>query len=279
MERKALAALLPQKPTISRINPAALVITVIAPPKWGKTRFFTSNPNSVLLAFEAGHGFQLGNKMIIDCWDAPTKREYEAWTDDNGDKHMTFMQAIEVLEEFKKFDFVTIDTANMAGKMCADYYCQQGRVEHISDLGDWGKGFDKGQNNPFRIAMMRLLKTGRGLGFVCHTKLEIAKFTRGEKARKEMLLPGGLKYFVESQSDIIMHGELGKRQPGNKLRDRIMVCEGDDDVLAGNRSNAMLPERYIVSRQNPWAQFQKFFTDPKATEIAEKHFRKMNRVE
>lgn len=279
MTKKEAAALLPTGPTQSQINPARLKIALIAEPKWGKTKFFMSNPNSLLLAFEEGHAFQRGHKIVIDRWDASIKEKYRPWTDENGVNHMTFKQAVESLEAIKgKFDCVIIDTADMAAKMCADYHLSRKGFEHLQDAGEYGKGYDTCLNTPFRQMMGRVLKTGRGIGFIGHTKIEIAKYSTGERARKEMRLPGGVKYFIESQADLILHGELGKKRDGNRLRDRILVCEGDSDIMAGNRSERPLPQRFIVKPTGAWAQFKQFFTDDKAVLKAEeeflKHYRK-----
>lgn len=274
MNRKELANLLPSEPTRAKLNPAGLCIMLIAQPKWGKTHFFMSNTDAVLLAFEEGHKFQRGHKMIIDKWDKLRGDDYEPWRDPEGCMHMTLVQAVETLEEFKKFNLVIIDTTEMMAKMCMDFYSTKGGKEHISDLGDFGKGWDVGLNNPFRQVIMRILKTGRGVGLICHTTNEVAKFTSGEKARKEARLPKGPKHLCETQADIIFHGELGKKQPGNKLRDRIMVTEGDMDTMAGNRCGVLLPERYIVDPKNPWAQFMKFFTDPTYADFADKKYRR-----
>jgi hypothetical protein len=265
--------LLPSKPTASLIEPSSLVIWLIAEPKWGKTAFFMNNPQCLLLAFEAGHKFQRGHKVVIDKWDQKGAG-FKIWTDKEKVKHMTAMQAQRVLMASKRFDFVAIDTVDMATKMCADFFCETGRVEHISDLGDYGKGQDKGQNTPMRRFILSILKTGRGVGLISHSKIELLKFTSGEKARKECRLPGGVRYLCESQADIIMHGELGKKPAGERLRRRVVVCEGDMDTLAGNRTGAMLPERYIAKRGHQWSQFCRFFTDPKAADKAEAEYRK-----
>lgn len=275
MNKKEAAELIPREPTKAEINPSQLAIALIGPPKWGKTHFFMSNPNAVLLAFEEGHKFQRGYKMIIDKWDASLKEKYRPWKDKEGVSHMTFMQAIDALEQIKRFDFVIIDTTDMAAKMCGDFHCGKKGIEHVSEGGDYGKGYDILLNTPFRQAMLRILKTGRGVGFICHTKVEVAKYSTGERARKEMRLGGGTKYFVESQADLILHGELGKKRSPNRLRDRIMVCEGDSDTLAGNRSDSPLPERYIVDPKKPWDQLARFFKSVKSVEEAETQFRKI----
>lgn len=275
MNRKEANEILPVKPTIAKVNPNALVVELIAPPKWGKTKFFMSNPDAILLAFETGHRFQLGYKIEIDKWDQ-RKGVYPIKKDSEGVPHMTCMQACDVIEATDRYKFVILDTVDMATKMCGDFHCERLGVSSAQEAGDYGVGWNKTQNDPMRKMILRILKTGRGVGLITHTKLEIAKFTSGEKARKESTLPSGVKRFVESQADIIMHGELGRKRSGMRLRDRVLVCEGDMDTLAGNRSGAMLPERYIVDPKDPWKQFCSFFTDPKAADVAEVQYRKLS---
>lgn len=270
-----LQSILPTKPTQSKIDPKRLVTLIIAPPKWGKTKFFMSNPDAVLLAFEEGHKFQRGYKMRIAKWDQK-RGVFPVTQDEEGITTCTAIQAVDALEREKRFSMVIIDTVDMAVKLCSDYFCEEGGVEYPSDLGDYGKGWDKAINAPIRKFVMRILKTGRGVGLITHSKIEIAKFTKGEVARKEMSLGKGPRSLVESQADVIMHGELGKTRAGRRLRDRILVCEGDVDTLAGNRSGAMLPQRYIVDPDKPWAQFERFFVDPKAADTAEAEYRKSN---
>lgn len=274
MTRKQANALLSVKPTIAKINPSSLVVMVIAEPKWGKTKFFMSNPNAVLLAFETGHRFQLGNKIEIDKWH---EKNYDIEKDSEGVPHMTMTQAMDVLDATDRYDFVIMDTVDMAAKMCVDYHCEKLGVEHPSDAGDYGKGWDVTINTPMRRAILRILKSGRGVGLITHTKVAIERFTSGERARKESTLPSGVRKFCETQADVIMHGEFGRKRPGLRMRDRVLVCEGDMDTLAGNRSGAMLPERYIVSPTDPWAQFVKFFKDPKAGAAAELEYKKLSK--
>lgn len=272
MNKKTADQFLPSEPTQAQLDPARLIWLLIANPKWGKTRFFMSNPDALLIAFEEGHKFQRGHKIVIDEWD---NRRHKAWQDEEGVNHMTFMKAIEVLESTDKFKMVIIDTADMAAKFCLDHFTTLKKVEHASDIGEYGRGWDVALNTPFRRAIMRIAKTGRGIAFITHTRNEILRFSTGEKAKKECTLPTGVRRLCESQADVIMHGELGKKLEGERLRSRILVCEGDMDTLAGNRSGAMLPSRYIVRPTGQWAQLCKFFTDPEAADKAEARCRRL----
>lgn len=276
MDTKTANNILPSEPLESKVNPSGLVFFLIGPPKWGKTTFFMSNPNCLLLGFEEGHKFQRGFKITIDKWDQ-NKGRYPITEDKDGVMHMTAQQALEALQATKRYDFIAIDTVDMAAKMCVDYYTEIGGVESLEELGTFGKGYDKGQNTPMRRFISGLLKTGRGVGLISHTKTTIEKFTSGEKARKESTLPKGVKLLCETQADIIMHGEFGLRRSGQRLRDRILVCEGDMDTLAGNRSGAMLPSRYIVRKEKSWDHFCTFFKDPNATEKAEQLCKKLSK--
>lgn len=272
MTRKEAMRFLPQKPTESRVNPATLTTLVIGEPKFGKTRFFASNPNAVLLAFEPGYKFVKCKKIVIDKWDH--KGHYPIKIDSDGDPHMTAMQALEALEVTSVYDMGIIDTVDMMTKMASDWFCAKANKEHPSDMGDYGKGWDKAQNNPIRQFLLRLQKTGRGMGLITHTKVEVARFTTGEKARKQSTLPKGVMKFCHGFADIILHGELGKQRAGRRLRDRIFVTEADEDVEAGNRTGALLPQRYIIDPENQWAQFVRFFKHPKYAEEAAAEYKK-----
>lgn len=273
MNRKEANALFADRPTKPKINPSFLVVEIIGPPKWGKTKFFMDNKRACLLAFETGHKFQTGFKIEIDCWKA---KNYPITKDSDKVPHMTAMQALDVIEASDAFDFVSIDTVDMATRMCKEYMLDQKNLEHESDMA-MGKGYEIIINAPMRQFILRILKSGKGVGLITHTKVEVERYSTGEKARKESTLPKGVKAFVESQADVIMHGELGKRRGTNRLRDRIMVCDGDMDILAGNRSGGMLPQRYIVDPVAPWKQFAAFFSDPTACDKAELDYKRAYR--
>lgn len=277
MTREQANSILPSEPTQGVVDPNTLVFLLIAERKWGKTAFFMSNPDAVLLAFESGHKFQKGFKVEIDQWDSKKGQTYKIKQDKDNVPHMTAMQALELLEKSKRYGFVIIDTVDMAVQMCTDFHTERARVEDPGDMGDFGKGWNIAVNKPMRRFILRILKTGRGVGLITHSKVEVNRFTSGEKARKECSLGGGVLKFVTAAADIMAHGEFGKKRAGQRLRDRILVCEGDMDILAGNRTEAMLPERYIVKRGQQWPQFKRFFTDPAAADKAEAFYDKSMR--
>lgn len=260
--------ILPTEPTLGSTDPSNLKCVMMAPPKWGKTSFFSSHPDALLMAFEEGHHFCKTRKIVIDAWDA--KYGSQITTDESGTKHMTMMQAVDLLEQTDRYRLIIFDTADMAVKMCSDYECAKRKVEHPADAGDYGKGFDVAQNAPFRRAVLRLMKTGRGIAFLTHSKVTETKFSKGVRSKRESTLPGGIWTFLYSQADVILHGEFGKKRVGHVGIPRLLRLKGDVDTLAGSRVDDRLPEVYVVDRKEQWKQFENFFKSEKAARLAER---------
>src|SRR5947209_2336678 len=65
METEEANALLPSAPTKAPTDARRLKYLIIGPPKWGKTTFLCSVPDSLLLATEEGHAFHETHKVII----------------------------------------------------------------------------------------------------------------------------------------------------------------------------------------------------------------------
>lgn len=258
---------LPEAPTSQVTKPEELTTLIVAPPGWGKTELFTSSPDCVLLAAEEGHRFVECHKIILDTWD-----EDNEFTDGRGNLHLSFIEAINRLEASERFEMVVIDTLDMLIKKCIDFHLGTvttrskgviGDAMHISQLGDFGMGYDLAMNNPIRHALGAILATGRGLGLTTHQALTTYDAKGNIKpVRKETTLPNGIIKFIFGQCDLILHGEFGlAREDG--VPDRIIRSQGSEEMLAKNRGG-ILPPAYIVDRdiKKRWPQFTSFF-DPK----------------
>lgn len=257
--------MLPDKVSKININPIRRVYLGIAPPKWGKTSWFCSIPNSVLLATEEGHGFQETHKIIIDSWDKHREDKGLA-IDDDGIHHLSLIEAVDALCASDKFDFVIIDTADMAGKMCLDWHYKKYGVSHASDAGDYGKGWDLCLTQPFRQVLIKIMKSGRGVGFITHAKIKESKLGKGTTTKVETTLPSQVQHFLHTQADVILHGSFGRLRVGMHDRDRIISMDGSNEILAGSRIKGVdLPRKFIVDHDKQWEQWVSFFKDPKAT--------------
>lgn len=215
--------------------------------------------------------FHETHKVIIDSWGV---REGKG-VDDDGNTHLSMVEAVEAIVASDRFKFVIIDTADMAAKLCLDYHYKKLGVNHASEAGDYGKGWDLCLTQPFRREIGQIMKSGRGVMFITHTSLVTKKVGNTEQSRWETTLPSQVQKFLHTQADVILHGSFGKLRPGMQERDRIISMDGTNEILAGTRIRAIhLPKRYVVDPENPWKQWETFFTDKKATEKAEQEFLK-----
>lgn len=229
---------------------------IVAPPGWGKTELAMSNPDCLLLAFEEGHRFVTGYKMIIDAWD-----ETDEWTEKDGTIHCSMLQACKKLEKSSRFQYVFLDTVDAMVKMLLDFKLPQKKAEHASDLGDYGKGWDIAQNTPFRQVLNRIMKTGRGILAATHEATEQKNFKgMGQRAKKETTLPSGIQRQIYAQFEMIGHGIYGKIDKKTRIRERILQFEGSSDILAKNRGGKM-PAGFVVPRkfEDRWTKFARLF--------------------
>lgn len=267
---------LPDEVTPAVTSVAQARTLIYSPPGWGKTEFFMSNPNCLLLACEEGHKFTRGYKVIIDCWDGPNgSGSMEPYKDDNGVVHSSFVRAVANLQTDKKYNFVFIDTVDALVKMLLDFTLGKAKADHASDIGEYGKGWDIAQNTPFRKQFMKLVKTGKGIGASTHEQAENKTFKSGTYAKKETSLPAGIYKQIYANFDLILHGIFGKKRKENRKRDRILESEGSENALAKNRGG-LLPAAFIVPQkfEDRWKQFEGFFLKPETKETALKEYEK-----
>jgi hypothetical protein len=274
--------LLPTKAPKLILDPSKLRYLVIAPPKWGKTTFFSGVPNACLLAFESGYASADCPIIVVTHWDRPYKERKEGWAEDEtGVVYTSAMEVLEELERANPYDFVILDTIDMAVKLCSDYHCDLAKVNHPSEGGDFGRGWDLLQTAPIRRFYNRISKLGCGIAAITHAKEQMSKdrFAK-DRFRRETSLPGGVQQFIHAQSDLIMHGFFGRRRKGFKDRDRYISFDGTDEVMAGTRIRQIyIPNKYVVTPPtfddltHPWKQWATFFVDsPEAGQRAEKEF-------
>jgi hypothetical protein len=278
----AIETILPTKAPKLIQDPTKLKYLCIAPPKWGKTTLFSGVPNCCLLAFEAGYASAECPIVVVTHWDRSYKEKKEGWVEDaQGVVYTSAMEVLEELERANPYDFIILDTIDMAVKLCSDYHCELAKVSHPSEGGDFGRGWDLLQTSPIRRFYNRIVKLGVGVAAITHVKekVETDKFMQ-DRFRRETSLPTGVQNFIHAQSDVIMHGFFSRRRKGQHDRDRYISFDGTNEVMAGTRLRKIyIPNKYLVdspSRNDlslPWKQWASFFSNnPKAGEEAEKQF-------
>lgn len=255
--------------------PSAPIFLSVAPPGWGKTEFAMSNPKCLLAACQQGHEMTDGYKVMITSWDNKDREPEEL----NGIMYLSFMQMVkQVVKHHAKlpYNMIAIDTIDDLIKMLVDESMPRLHIKHLSDMG-YGRGYDLGQNTPFRKAMNQLKACGIGMVFITHEDIIEKEFKGGEKrAKKETTLPAGIYKQVFPIVTAVLHGVFGKRRKGQPRRDRIIVTEGSENMLAKNRYGA-LPSAWIVPFEpveERWEQFKSFWHDTEARDEAFANFEK-----
>lgn len=230
---------LPTEPSSQIVSMTSLNWLAIAPPGFGKTETFALFPDSLMLACEGGHKFIVGHKLLIDEWEGKGDQK-----DDDGNMHVSFREAVKRISSSTRFKFIVIDTLDALIKKCIDHHVSKANQQHLADLGDYGKGFDLGQNDPIRRMLNEIINTGRGVGLITHQQVNTNNFSKGAKSKKETSLPNGIHKIIFPQMDIVIHGEYGGIREKNQYRDRIWRSVGNEDMLAKNRGG-ILPPAFI----------------------------------
>jgi hypothetical protein len=243
-------------------------------------------PNALLLAFEEGHGDVSCFKVVINAWTVPVKERGPLTDDETGIKFASALEIADALEVYCPYDFIIIDTLDAASKMCTQWETERAGLRHVSDGGDYGKGYDIYQTDPFRRFYNRIVKLGVGVGGTTHVKEEWKKNKYGvEEFRRETSLPAGIQRFVHAQADVIINGELKRRRKGMRDRDRMISFDGTNEVMAGTRVKSVyLPIKYIPASPTieqpdaPWKQWVSFFENsPAAGQEAEAQYNQLAR--
>jgi hypothetical protein len=273
-------------PTVSPpidLRPENLKYLIVTPPKWGKSTLFGGCPNVLLLAFEAGYEQIKCPKVVITAWDRSFKARKKGPEED--ERGIVYASAMEVIEELERSNetpsLIMIDTIDEGVKLCSKYHCDQARVSHPSEGGDWGRGWAVLQTDPFRHFYNRITKLGCGVACITHSKEKQDEDKRGKKrVKRETSLPTGIQEFVYAQSDVIMYGFFGRKRKNQKKRDRFVSFDSSNETMTGTRlTDIYIPDRYIVEPpvrgelDRPWKQWVSFFEEnPAAGQQAEKDF-------
>lgn len=205
----------PQK--ISR-NLKGKYIFAYGPPKIGKTTLIASFPKSLVLCFEPG----------VNALDGIYAQPVLTWTE-----FKSVLRELKKPEVQEKFDFIGIDTVDIAYELCETYICKQHNVENLGDLA-WGKGYSL-LAKEFASTFRQIAQLGYGMIFISHTVEKILKDNRGmEFTQIQPAAPTRAKDIVNKLVDFIIYigVDYSKEHPEGK---RIMQLQGSKEVVAGSR--------------------------------------------
>lgn len=193
--------------------------------KIGKTSLIASFPNSLIFSFEPG----------TNALDGIYKINITSWKD--------FKLAVKQLANDKvkeKFQFLGIDTVDIAYDLCEQYICSTNGVQAIGDIpygGGWAK-LKKEFSKIFRdIAMM-----GYGIIFISHAQEKTIKENGEEYSRIIPACPSIAAGIVNKLVDFIIYIGIEYDGSEDETGERYMYFKGNKYMQAGSRFR-YIPEK------------------------------------
>ena len=193
--------------------------------KIGKTSLIASFPKSLIFSFEPG----------TNALDGIYKINITSWKD--------FKLAVKQLANDKvkeKFQFLGIDTVDIAFDLCEQYICSTNGVQAIGDIpygGGWSK-LKKEFSKIFRdIAMM-----GYGIIFISHAQEKTIKENGEEYSRIIPSCPSIAANIVNKLVDFIIYIGIEYDGPEDETGERYMYFKGNKYMQAGSRFR-YIPEK------------------------------------
>jgi hypothetical protein len=210
------------------MDPDRYSLLVYGVPKIGKTTLLNQWPDVFFIATEPG--------LKAKKWFG---EEVQSWTD--------VRVLVKTLAKSKRFKTIVIDTAEIAYELCMEYVCQKRGVEDPTDADDYGATW-RAVRDEFKRTCNALARTGRGVNFTSHARVEtINTGGRRETQRIVPALTGQASNVILGLVDFFFYLDYFRdRESGEVVR--VMVCEGDEGVLAGFRG----------SQENKVARFPRF---------------------
>lgn len=220
------------QPTQISINLKGKFMLIYGEPKTGKTTLLSKLPRSLILAFEPGTN-ALNNIMV-----APIQK----WTD-----FKSILKQLKNPAAQEKYDFIGIDTADIAYEMCEKYVCLQNNVSSLGEI-PYGKAYAICKRE-FSDAFREMAQLGYGICFVSHSSEKVFKDEKGEDyTRIVPALPTRPYDVVNKMVDIIGYIRNIKNQETGESK-TFLFFRGDDRFLAGSRFKYIEP-RVEFSYQN-----------------------------
>ena len=178
--------------------------------KIGKTTFCAQWEDAYFLMFEPGAKALSILKSDIPNWE-------------------TFKIAIDALEQHPEYcKTIIIDTVDLCYESCFNYMCRKLRIEHPSDVNDYGKTWNQYERE-FVSQIQRLLNLGNGCIFISHAEQKDLKTRTGSVFNK-------LEPTASKQAQRFLGGIVDLwAYYGYRSKQRVLVIDGDEYVNAGNR--------------------------------------------
>jgi hypothetical protein len=214
-------------------------------PKFGKSTWAASIPDSIFLATEPGLG----------------SIEAMRWEDERGNYVIgtweELLRATKEVVESGRFHTVILDGVDGAWELCREYVCRQHNEQYHTDgkLG-YGKGLTL-INNEVRRYLTRLGMLNMGVILLAHTVNEMVNTRTGEIQRAVPNLPEKARRPLLGMMDMIFYGDFEMEHQGEERTvRRVLRTKPHPAWEAGDRTGR-LPETIPLSFEALVAAFKR----------------------
>lgn len=185
-----------------------LVILLYGERKIGKTSFCSEFDDTIFFFFEPGGKGLSTYQLEVPDWN-------------------TFIQAVKLLTQDKKFKTVVIDTVDICYDRCLDFVCTREGIDHPSDVG-YGKAW-KQVDLEFKEQLNKLMLCGKGVVLVSHAQTSEFINRRGNAYHKIVpTMSGQARKYIIGCADILAYYGYSKE-------DRYLIIAGEESMEAGHR--------------------------------------------
>lgn len=200
-------------------------------PKFGKSTWASTIPDSIFLATEPGLGCieamrweDAAGNYVIDSWDK-------------------LMDATAEVVNSKQFRVVIVDTLDNALEMCKEKVCQEnGEKFHTDGKLSYGKGTAL-IIGEFRRYLTRLGSLNMGVVLLSHTVQETIHGRNGEYQKAVPNVPEKHRRPILGMMDLILYGDMDREKQGESyIAKRVMRTKPHPHWEAGDRSGTLPAE-------------------------------------
>lgn len=204
------------------------IILLYGREKIGKTKAFSSFPNTLFAATEPG---TKGLSIYEFNWEKGGVTSWPIFV-----RMVDLLVAVPAVE--RKIKHVCVDTADRAYDMCLDWVCEERSIEYPGQDSagdeDYGKSW-RAVKQEFLSQIYRLVQSGYGVSFTSHSKEETIKTRSGIKYTRIFPSMGNqARSVIEALVDFFFYAEYVKIGASGETK-RVLICQGDETIWAGAR--------------------------------------------
>ena len=242
---------LPKEKTKPSCSLSKLSMLIYGAPKIGKSTFCSRIDKALFIATEPGLNYLETYNVRVNTW-------------------LEFLEVMAALKrEEHPFEVIVIDTIDRLCDFCDTYICEQAKVQTISDVGGYGKGYALFKTEMNRV-FQKIFAMNLGVVITSHTVMAEVPTPSGKQIQYQPSVQKRIQDIIIPLVDIIgfAHSISAINKDGECVEARVLETAETTSWVAGDRTGrlpATLPFNFHV--------FKKYFMkseDKPKSEAAER---------